>query len=98
MRLIPKIEGIDAEDAADHVADPADGEVSYPIRTAKSSNTASSRASKPADSVEPVKKGTNLRKNFLKAFKKYGSKNVPKNIKKIIFSKCKIPQNGKNCF
>ena len=27
MRLIPKIEGIDAEDAADHVADPADGGV-----------------------------------------------------------------------
>ena len=82
MRLIPKIEGIDAEDAADHVADPADGEVSYPFGPAKSSNTASSSASKPVDSAEPVKKGTNSRKNFLKAFKKYGSKNVPKNIKK----------------
>ena len=65
MRLIPKIEGIDAED---HVADPADGEVSYPFGPAKSSNTASSSASKPVDSAEPVKKGTNSRKNFLKAF------------------------------
>ena len=82
MRLIPKIEGIDAEDAADHMADPADGEVSYPFGPAKSSNTASSSASKPADSAEPVKKGTNPKKNFLKAFKKYGFKNVPKNIKK----------------
>ena len=75
-----------------------DGEVSYPFGPAKSSNTASSSASKPADSVEPVKKGTNLRKNFLKAFKKYGSKHVPKTIKKIIFSKCKIPQKWKKLF
>ena len=68
MRLIPKIEGIDAKDAADHVADPANGEVSYTFGPAKSSNTASSSTSKPADSAEPVKKGTNLSKNFLKDF------------------------------
>ena len=98
MRLIPKIDGIDTEDAADHVADPVDGEVSYPFGPAKSSNTASSSASKPADSAELVKKGTNSRKNFLKAFKKYGSKNVTKNIKKIIFSKCKIPQKWRKLF
>ena len=98
MRLIPKIEGIDAEDAADHVADPADGEVSYPFGPAKSSNTASSSASKPADSAELVKKGTNSRKNFLKAFKKYGSKNVTKNIKKLYFQNAKFLKNGENCF
>ena len=68
MRLIPKIEGIDAEDAADHVADLADKEVSDPFEPAKISNTASPGASKPANSAEPVKKGTNPKKKFLISF------------------------------
>ena len=98
MKLIQKMEGIDAEDAADHVADPADGEVSFPFGPAKICNNASLSGYKPADAAEPVKKGTNPRKIYLKAFKKYGSRNVPKNIKKSIIANCKIPQKWKKLF
>ena len=58
MKLIPKMEGIDAEDAADHVADPTDIEVSFPFGPAKICNNASPSG---------YKKGTNPRKIYLKA-------------------------------
>ena len=54
LKSIPRLESIDAEDAADHVAEPEDRVVVFPF-TVSTRNTPSQMV---APTSEPTKKGT----------------------------------------
>ena len=92
LKSIPRLESIDAEDAADHVADPEDGIVIFPF-TATIHNKTTQMA---ATASEPAKKGT--RKKVQIEQKKYGEKNIPLQLKKTLKKLCKIPQKWRKCF
>ena len=98
MKLIPRMDGIDADDAAEHVADPSDGNISFPFGPAKNCNMSSPGSSKQPEASEPTKKGTNPKKMFSKSVKKYSSRNIPKNIRNSVSSICKLPSKWKKLF
>ena len=68
LKSIPRLESIDAEDAADHVADPEDGIVIFPFTATIHNKTTQMAATAP----EPAKKGTGKKVQIEK--KKYGEK------------------------
>ena len=78
LKSIPRLESIDAEDAADHVADPEDGIVSFPFTATIHNKTAQMAAT----ASEPAKKGT--RKKVQIEEKKYGGTNIPLQLKKTL--------------
>ena len=58
MKLIPRMDGIDANDTAEHVADPSNGNISFPFGPSKNCNMSSPGSSKQSEASEPTKKGT----------------------------------------
>lgn len=98
MKLIPRLDGIDADDAAEHVADPSDGNISFPFGPSKNCNMSSPGSSKQSEASEPTKKGTSPKKMFSKSVKKYSSRNIPKNIRNSVSSICKLPSKWKKLF
>ena len=82
------MEGIDAEEAADHVADPEDPAVSYPFNAPISHRQEHTNASQKETS-EPSRKGIKSQPKLDK--NKYGHHNIPALIKKLCKKLCKIP-------
>ena len=79
LKSISRLEGPDAEDAADHITDPSDGVVVYPYGHnlhRPQSPTAGEPKKQPPNTP---RKGTSSRIRMAK--KKYGSHNIPYNVK-----------------
>ena len=70
MKLIPRLDGIDADDAAEHVADPSDGNISFPFGPAKNCNMSSPGSSKQPEASEPTKKRYQSEENVQQICKK----------------------------
>ena len=96
LKTNPRLEGINGEDDTDHVADPEDRVVSYPFTAnlRDTANTAVDSCKTPV--TEPTKKGTKANMQFNK--NKYGDKDIPPKLKKLLKKFCKIPLKWRKCF
>ena len=54
MKLIPRVDGIDV-DTTEHVADPSNGNISFPFGPSKNCNMSSPGSSKQSEASEPTK-------------------------------------------
>ena len=70
MKLIPRMDGIDADDAAKHVADPSDGNISFSFGPSKNCNISSPGSSKQSEATEPTKKRYQSEENVQQICKK----------------------------
>ena len=73
---------MDADDAADHVADPEDDLVTYPFSLGSHCKSDNSSKQPKDDTSVPPKKGTFA--NVKRKRNKYSCHNIPKNLKNFI--------------
>ena len=93
--MIPRLDPIDAEEAADHVANLEDAAVTYPF-SINFKNKSEAPTQPSNSSPEPSKKGTP--KTFKREKSKYGSHNNPKSLKKLFTKLSKIPSKWRKYF
>ena len=87
---------MDADDAADHVADPEDDLVTYPFSLGSHCKSDTSSKQLKDDTSVPPKKGTFA--NVKREKNKYSGHNIPKNLKNLIKNLSQIPSKWKKHF
>ena len=96
LKSIPRLEPIDAEEAADHMAYPEDAAVSYPFSLGSKNKSDPASSSPPLISSEQTKKGT--KRSIKREKNKYGEYNIPSKPKKLISNLSKIPSKWRKYF
>ena len=96
LKSLLRLEGLDAEDAADHIIDPSDGVVTYPFGHTFHRPQSSSAGEPKKQTTDTARKGTS--KKICMTKKKYGSHNIPSNVKNFFKNKCQISKKRKNSF
>ena len=96
LKSIPRLEPIDAEEAADHVADPEDTAVSYPFSLGSKNTSDPASSALPLISSEQTKKGT--KRSIKREKNKYREHNIPSKLMKLISNLSKIPSKWRKYF